>query len=72
VVGAIPAKEGRELDQIRSGGASGGGEEAVGSWNLGGVERSQRNPARSVAVGSVVARSKKRKQARKRGSGQAL
>jgi hypothetical protein len=53
-------------------GASGGGEGALEGWNLGRVDQPWRNPARSAAVGSVVARGKKRKQARKSGSGQAL
>jgi hypothetical protein len=55
---ASPARSGTGLEQFRrrragswtgSGrGASGGGEEAVGSWNLGGVEQSRRIPARSA------------------------
>jgi hypothetical protein len=49
-------------------GASGGGEEALEGWNLGGVDQPWRNPARSAAVGSVVARGKKGKQARKSAS----
>jgi hypothetical protein len=42
-------------------GASGGGEGALEGWNLRGVEQPWRNPARSSAVGSVVASGKKRK-----------
>jgi hypothetical protein len=41
----------------------------VGSWNLGGVERSRRIPARSAAAGSVVARGKKRKSSGEMGFG---
>jgi hypothetical protein len=42
-------------------GASGGGEEAVGSWDLGGVKRSRRIPARKHGGGLGVTRRKKRK-----------
>jgi hypothetical protein len=41
----------------------------VGTWNLGGVERSQRVAARSAAAGSVVARGKKRKSSGEMGFG---
>jgi hypothetical protein len=41
----------------------------VGSWNLGGVERSRRIPARSAAGGSMVARGKKRKSSGEMGFG---
>jgi hypothetical protein len=45
----------RARSWTRSGrGASGGGEGAVGSWNLGGVERSRRIPARSAGRASVA------------------
>jgi hypothetical protein len=47
-------------------GASGGGEGALEGWNLGGVDQPWRNPARSAAVGSVVARGKKRKSSEKK------
>jgi hypothetical protein len=50
-------------------GASGGGEGALEGWNLGGVKQPWRNPARSSAVGSVVARGKKRKSSEKMGFG---
>jgi hypothetical protein len=33
----------------------------MGSWNLGGVTRLRRNPAKSAAAGSVVARREKRR-----------
>jgi hypothetical protein len=59
-VGAIPAREGRKLDQTGRG-ASRGGEGALEGWNLGGVEQPWRNPVRSSTVGSVVARGQKRK-----------
>jgi hypothetical protein len=58
---------------IRSGReASGGGEEAVGSWDLGGVERSQRISPRSAAAGSVSRGGRRGNHAGERGSGRVL
>jgi hypothetical protein len=49
-------------------GASGGGEEVVGSWDLGGVERSRRIPARECGGGLGVARRNNRKAGGGKGS----
>jgi hypothetical protein len=51
-VEAIPAKGWPGLDRISSG-VRGGGEEAIGRGNLGGVARLRRIPARRSGGGSV-------------------
>jgi hypothetical protein len=50
-------------------GASGGGEEAVGSWDLGGVKRSRRIPARKCGGGSVSSGGRRGKAAGEKGCG---
>jgi hypothetical protein len=50
-------------------GASGGGEEAVGSWDLGGVKRLLRIPARKCRGGSVSRGGRRGKAAGEKGCG---